>query len=93
MINSIDLEFFLCSFVLNTFVQYTGVNVPDNLAIEVETILDAGAAVPRAFFQKQEGVSRMNVTYELGKNQQRNNSQYVYIPVRSVLLLFNCGDH
>ncbi|GAV07234.1 hypothetical protein RvY_17099-2 [Ramazzottius varieornatus] len=67
-------------FVLNTFVQYTGINVPDNLAIEVETILDSGSAAPRAFFQKQEGVSRMNVTYELGKNQQRNNSQYIYIP-------------
>lgn len=73
--------FLFCSFVLNTFVQYSGVNVPDNLAIEVETILDASSQIPRAFFQHPEGQSRLNTTYELAKNQQRNNSVYVYIPV------------
>ncbi|XP_055327673.1 integrin alpha-8-like isoform X2 [Paramacrobiotus metropolitanus] len=67
-------------FVLNTFVQYSGTNVPDHLTIEVETILDSGSPVPRAFFRHEEGKSRLNTTYQLAKNQQRNNSVYVYMP-------------
>jgi hypothetical protein len=73
---------FIISFVLNTFVSYTGINVPDRLAIEVETILDSGAHVARAFFRNEEGQSGMNKTFDLAKNQQLNSSVYVYIPVR-----------